>query len=86
MVRIRLKRVGAKNKPYYRIVVADSRSRRDGKCLDEIGTYNPLQKGDNVTMDLQKLDLWLSRGAQPTETVASFIRRCRRQALSAAPA
>jgi len=82
MVRIRLKRVGAKNKPFYRIVVADSRSRRDGKCLDEIGTYNPLQKGENVTLDLQKVDLWLSRGAQPTDTVASFIRRLRRTAAA----
>ncbi|NGO40293.1 30S ribosomal protein S16 [Limisphaera ngatamarikiensis] len=83
MVRIRLKRVGAKNKPFYRIVVADSRARRDGKCLDEIGTYNPLAKGENVTLDLQKVDLWLSRGAQPTETVASFIRRLRSAAGAA---
>ncbi|MCS7091170.1 MAG: 30S ribosomal protein S16 [Verrucomicrobiota bacterium] len=86
MVRIRLKRVGAKNKPYYRIVVADSRSRRDGKCLDEIGTYNPMQKRDNVSMDMGKLELWLSRGAQPTETVASFIRRCRRAGSSSSSA
>ncbi|MGA4577456.1 30S ribosomal protein S16 [Limisphaera sp. VF-2] len=84
MVRIRLKRIGAKNKPAYRIVVAGSRSRRDGKCLEEIGTYNPLQKGDNVKLDLARVDYWLSRGAQPTDTVASFIRRLRHKAAQVA--
>ncbi|HWD20018.1 MAG TPA: 30S ribosomal protein S16 [Verrucomicrobiae bacterium] len=80
-VRIRMKRVGAKNSPYFRIVVADSRSPRDGKFIEEIGTYQPLKKGDNVKLDLDRAKYWVSKGAQPSETVASFIKR-----LGSAPA
>jgi small subunit ribosomal protein S16 len=75
MVRIRLKRIGAKNNAVYRIVVADSRSPRDGRFIEEIGTYSPLQKQDNVKLDLDRARHWLSRGAQPTETVASFMKK-----------
>jgi small subunit ribosomal protein S16 len=74
-VRIRLKRVGAKNAPYFRIVVADARSPRDGKFIEEIGSYRPLQKGDNCTLNLDRAKYWLSQGAQPSETVASFIKK-----------
>ena len=82
-VRIRMKRVGAKNAPYYRIVVADSRSPRDGKFIEEIGAYQPLKKGDNVKLDLERARYWVSKGAQPSETVGSFIKKL---AKAAAPA
>lgn len=74
-VRIRLKRIGAKNTPVFRIVVADARSPRDGKFIEELGTYQPLKRGDNYTLDLERAKYWLSKGAQPSETVASFIKR-----------
>lgn len=82
-VRIRMKRIGAKNTPAFRIVVADSRSPRDGKCIEELGTYLPLKKGDNFTLDLDRASYWLSKGAQPSETVASFIKRAKRSAAAA---
>lgn len=74
-VRIRLKRIGAKNNAVYRIVVADNRSPRDGKFIEEIGTYHPRKKEDNVQMDVERAKYWVSKGAQPSDTVASFIRR-----------
>jgi small subunit ribosomal protein S16 len=75
-VRIRLKRIGTKNRPVFRIVVADGRSPRDGRFIEELGTYNPQQKGnDNVTLDLERAQYWLGKGAQPTETAASLIKR-----------
>ena len=77
-VRIRLKRVGALNKPVFRIVVADSRSPRDGKFIEEIGTYHPLKKGDNVVVDAERARYWISKGAQPSDTVASFLRKVAR--------
>jgi small subunit ribosomal protein S16 len=84
-VRIRLKRIGAKNSPVFRIVVADSRSPRDGKFLEEIGTYHPLQKGNNFNMKLDRAEYWLSNGAQPSETVASFIKKARKTAPATEP-
>lgn len=84
-VKIRLKRIGAKNQAAYRIVVADSRSPRDGKCIEELGSYNPMKKGDNFTLDLERAQYWLSKGAQPSETTASFIKRASK-AAAAAPA
>ncbi len=80
-----MKRVGAKNAPVFRIVVADGRSPRDGKFIEEIGTYQPLKKGDNFTMDLERAKYWLSKGAQPSDTVASFIKKASKSA-AAAPA
>lgn len=77
---IRLKRIGARNTPAYRIVVADSRSPRDGKALEELGSYDPKKKGDNFTLNLERANYWLSVGAQPSDTVASFIRKARRNA------
>jgi small subunit ribosomal protein S16 len=83
-VRIRMKRVGAKNSPVFRIVVADSRSPRDGKFIEELGTYQPLKRGDNVSMDLERAKYWLSKGAQPSDTVASFIKKASKAATAAA--
>jgi small subunit ribosomal protein S16 len=77
-----MKRIGAKNTPAFRIVVADGRSPRDGKCIEELGTYLPLKKGDNFTLDLGRADYWLSKGAQPSDTVASFIKKARRTAAA----
>ena len=85
-VKIRMKRVGAKNAPVFRIVVADSRSPRDGKFIEEVGTYQPLKKGDNFTMDLERVKYWLSKGAQPSETVASFIKKSSKAVAAAAVA
>jgi small subunit ribosomal protein S16 len=84
-VKIRMKRIGAKNTPVFRIVVADSRSPRDGKFIEELGTYQPLQKGINYTIDLERAKYWVDKGAQPSDTVASFIKKAGR-AAAAAPA
>lgn len=83
-VRIRMKRVGAKNSPYFRIVVADSRSPRDGKFIEEIGTYQPLKQGENYKVDLDRAKYWISKGAQPSETVASFLKKLNKAATVAA--
>jgi len=82
-VRIRMKRVGAKNSPFFRIVVADSRSPRDGKFIEEIGTYQPLKKGDNVKLDLERAKYWVSKGAQPSDTVASFLKNAAKAPVAA---
>lgn len=82
-VRIRMKRVGAKNAPYFRIVVADSRSPRDGKFIEEIGTYQPLKPGENYKLDLERAKHWISKGAQPSETVASFLKKISKAAVPA---
>jgi small subunit ribosomal protein S16 len=84
-VKIRMKRVGTKNTPVFRIVVADGRSPRDGKFIEEIGVYTPLQKGSNFTLDLDRANYWVSKGAQPSDTVASFIKKAAK-AAAAAPA
>lgn len=83
-VKIRMKRVGTKNTPAFRIVVADSRSPRDGKFIEEIGTYNPLKKGENFSLKLDRAQYWISKGAQPSDTVASFIKKAGK--VVAAPA
>lgn len=85
-VRIRLKRIGARNHPAFRIVVADARSPRDGRFIEELGSYDPKRAGTNFTLNLARADYWLSKGAQPSETVASFIKKARRAAAQAAPA
>ena len=74
MVKIRLRRMGAKKAPFYRIVVADARSPRDGRCIEEIGTYNPLQETNNVTIDAEKAQAWIKNGAQPTDTVRGLLK------------
>jgi small subunit ribosomal protein S16 len=78
MVAIRLRREGSKDRPYYRIVVTDSRSRRDGPFIDQVGTYDPMKDGVNYNVDLGKVDSWITKGAQPSETVASIIRKTRK--------
>jgi small subunit ribosomal protein S16 len=83
-VKIRLKRIGAKNKPAFRIVVADARSPRDGKFIEELGTYLPRKKGDKFTLNLDRAKYWVSKGAQPSETVASFIKKATKAAAGAA--
>ena len=83
-VKIRMKRVGAKNAPVFRIVVADGRSPRDGKFIEQLGTYQPLKKGTNFSLDLDRARYWLSKGAQPSETVASFIKKAIKAAAAAA--
>ena len=83
-VKIRMKRIGAKNAPVFRIVVADSRSPRDGKFIEELGTYHPRKKSDNVVFDLERAKYWLSKGALPSDTVASFIKKASK-ATAAAP-
>jgi small subunit ribosomal protein S16 len=75
MVKIRLRRMGAKKAPFYRIVVADARSPRDGRCIEEIGTYNPLQETNNVTIDAEKAQAWIKNGAQPTDTVRGLLKK-----------
>lgn len=83
-VKIRLKRIGAKNAPVFRIVVADSRSPRDGKFIEELGTYWPRKKSDKVNFDLERAKYWLSKGAQPSATVASFIKKAGKAVAMAA--
>ena len=75
MVKIRLRRMGAKKAPFYRIVVADSRSPRDGRCIEEIGTYNPLTEHATVTIDAEKAQTWIKNGAQPTDTVRGLLKK-----------
>ena len=86
MVRIRMRREGAKNSPYYRIVVADGRSPRDGKFIELIGTYDPKKQGENWKIDLDRAEYWIKNGAQPSETVASFIKKSRKAASKATAA
>jgi small subunit ribosomal protein S16 len=83
-VKIRLKRIGAKNAPVYRVVVADGRSPRDGKFIEEIGTYHPGKKEDAFALNLERAEYWISKGAQPSDTVASFVRKARRAPKAAA--
>ena len=74
MVKIRLRRMGAKKEPYYRIVVADSRFPRDGRCIEEIGTYDP--KAENaIAVDAEKAKQWIKNGAQPTDTVRGLLKK-----------
>lgn len=74
-VKIRLKRIGKKKKPFYRVVVADSRFPRDGRFIEEIGTYNPLADPSEIKIDSEKALKWLKDGAQPTDTVRSLLKK-----------
>ena len=73
-VKLRLKRMGAKARPFYRIVAADSRSPRDGRFIETVGTYNPIVSENNATIDEEKALKWLNNGAQPTDTVKSILK------------
>ncbi len=84
MVALRLTRKGTKDRPYYKIVAVDSRTRRDGRPIEQLGTYNPMEEGVNYTVDLEKVDKWLGNGAQPSETVNSIIRKARKAAKASA--
>jgi small subunit ribosomal protein S16 len=74
MVKMRLKRIGAKKKPYYRIIIADVRSPRDGKFIDQVGTYNPLANPSEIKFDEEKAKDWLKKGVQPTESVKKLLK------------
>ena len=75
MVKIRLRRVGAKKAPYYRIVVADSRNSRDGRFIEEIGVYDPIADTDKLKVDMERVKYWISNGAQPTDTVRGLLKK-----------
>ena len=75
MVKIRLRRMGAKKRPFYRIVVADSRSPRDGRSIEEVGTYNPLTSPAEITVKADRVKEWIENGAQPTDTVRGLLKK-----------
>ena len=75
MVKIRLRRMGAKKAPCYRIVVADSRSPRDGRFIEELGTYDPMADGEKLTVNQERVQYWISNGAQPTDTVRGLLKK-----------
>jgi len=72
---IRLKRMGSNNKPFFRVVVAEKTSPRDGRFIEELGYYAPLKKDDNFKVDMERVNYWISKGAKPTETVRTLIKR-----------
>ena len=75
-VKIRLRRMGAKKAPFYRVVVADSRYPRDGRFIEEIGYYNPMREPAEIKIDAEKAQKWLANGAQPTDTVKVLLKKC----------
>ena len=85
-VAIRLRREGALNRPYYKVVVADKRSPRDGKFIEMIGTYDPKKPGHNSTIKLDRVEYWMSKGAQPSDTVRSLIKKNKKQQATSASA
>ena len=74
-VKIRLRRMGAKKAPFYRVVVADSRYPRDGRFIEEIGTYDPMKKEDQISIDAEAAQKWIANGAQPTDTVKDLLKK-----------
>ena len=83
MVKIRLKRQGAKKAPFYRVVVADSKSPRDGRNIEEIGTYDPMTKPATIKIDMERAKYWIGCGAQPTDTVRGLLKIAEAQAAQA---
>ena len=75
MVKIRLRRMGAKKAPYYRVVVADSRAPRDGRFIEELGTYDPTKEPSVISVDMEKAQKWIANGAQPTDTVRVLLKQ-----------
>jgi len=75
MVKIRLRRMGAKKAPFYRIVVADSHSPRDGRFIEEIGTYDPAAESEKIKVDMERAKYWIANGAQPTDTVRGLLKK-----------
>ena len=91
MVSIRLTRTGAKKRPFYHIIVTDSRSRRDGRYIERLGFFNPVAKGnaESLRVDLERAEYWIGKGAQPSERVSKLLKQWRKSAaseLGAAPA
>ena len=84
-VSIRLRREGAKNRPYYKVVVADKRSPRDGKFIEIIGAYDPKKPGHNSTLNIDRIEYWISKGAQPSDTVRSLIKKTKKSTAAAEP-
>jgi small subunit ribosomal protein S16 len=84
MVVIRLRREGTKNTPYYKVVVTDQRSPRDGKFIEIIGNYDPKKQGANASIDLTRAEYWISKGAQPSDTVRSLMKKIRKATATAA--
>lgn len=85
-LKIRLTKVGSVHQPLYRVVVAEARSRRDGAPVENIGTYTPKTKGNPITLKLDRVDYWISKGAVPTNTMHAMIKKARRTAAATAPA
>ena len=75
MVKIRLRRMGAKKNPFYRVVVADSRAPRDGRCIEELGFYDPLSADKKIKVDTARAEYWINNGAQPTDTVRALLKK-----------
>ena len=84
-VSIRLRREGAKNRPYYKVVVADKRSPRDGKFIEIIGAYDPKKPGHNSALNIDRVEYWISKGAQPSDTVRSLIKKTKKSTAAAEP-
>ncbi|MDE3084207.1 MAG: 30S ribosomal protein S16 [Verrucomicrobiota bacterium] len=82
-LKIRLSRVGAVHKPYYRVVVAETRSRRDGSPVELLGTYQPTVKGKEINLKLDRIDYWVSKGAKPSDTLNSLIKKARKAPAAA---
>ena len=80
MVRIRLTRMGAKKRPFYRVIAADSRSPRDGRFIEQLGYYDPMAAQKTLKLDLERVDHWISCGARPSETAERLIKRAREEA------
>jgi small subunit ribosomal protein S16 len=85
MVRIRLKRVGGKKHPFYRVVIADQRAARDGAFIEQIGTYDPFPNPPEIKLDEEKVNEWIKKGAQPSESVASLLKTAGILPKAAAP-
>ena len=75
MLKIRMRRMGAKKAPYYRVVVADSHFARDGRCIEEIGTYDPHAEPAKIEIDMERAKYWIANGAQPTDTVRGLLKK-----------
>jgi small subunit ribosomal protein S16 len=84
-VSIRLRREGTKNRPYYKVVVADKRSPRDGKFIEIIGAYDPKKSGHNSTLNIDRVEHWISKGAQPSDTVRSLIKKNKKAPATSEP-
>ena len=82
-VKIRLRRMGAHKKPFYRIVVADSRAPRDGRCIEEIGYFKPMTEPVQVKLDMEKVEKWIKNGAQPTDRVRSIVEYVKKESKQA---